>query len=186
MGTSDTGDKLGENDGFAQTGTSEQTGLTTADERCEQVDDLDAGFEDFGFGGQIGDGGASRWMGQYSSACTGPRLSMGSPSRLNTRPSVGLPTGTVTGPPVSTTFHAADHAFGVAQGDAAYTATAKVLLHFASEVNFCAFHVGIDFDGVINGWKMVFGKFDVEGRPDDLSNVADLLGAGTVRRRVDW
>ena len=41
-------------------------------------------------------------MGQRSSAWTGPRPSIGSPSRLNTRPSVPLPTGTVTGPPVST------------------------------------------------------------------------------------
>ena len=46
--------------------------------------------------------GASRWIGQYSSASTGPRPSIGSPSRLNTRPSVALPTGTVTGAPVST------------------------------------------------------------------------------------
>ena len=45
--------------------------------------------------------GASRWMGQYSSAWTGPSSSIGSPSRLKTRPNVALPTGTRTGLPVS-------------------------------------------------------------------------------------
>ena len=37
------------------------------------------------------------------SRATGPRPSIGSPSRLKTRPSVSLPTGTLTGPPVSIT-----------------------------------------------------------------------------------
>ncbi len=47
--------------------------------------------------------GGSRWIGRRCSVSTGPRLSIGSPSRLNTRPSVSLPTGTVTAEPVSTT-----------------------------------------------------------------------------------
>ena len=47
--------------------------------------------------------GGSRWIGRRSVALTGPRPSIGSPSRLNTRPSVSLPTGTVTGAPVSRT-----------------------------------------------------------------------------------
>ena len=33
-------------------------------------------------------GGGSRWIGHRSCVSTGPRLSIGSPSRLNTRPSV--------------------------------------------------------------------------------------------------
>ena len=47
--------------------------------------------------------GGSRWIGQRSVAPTGPRPSIGSPSRLNTRESVSFPTGTVTGSPRSTT-----------------------------------------------------------------------------------
>jgi hypothetical protein len=50
MGAGDAGDELGEDDGFAETGPAEQTGLAAADEWREQVDDFDAGFEDFGFG----------------------------------------------------------------------------------------------------------------------------------------
>ena len=51
----DAGDQLGENDRLAQTGPAEQAGLAAADERREQVDDLDAGFEHFGLGREVGD-----------------------------------------------------------------------------------------------------------------------------------
>src|SRR4051812_17880733 len=47
--------------------------------------------------------GAGRWIGQRSSTCTSGPLSIASPSRLKMRPRVASPTGTVIGPPVSTT-----------------------------------------------------------------------------------
>ncbi len=56
----DPGDQLGENDRLAQTGTAEQTGLATADERRQQVDHLDAGLEELGLGRQVGQGRAHR------------------------------------------------------------------------------------------------------------------------------
>ena len=49
----DAGDQLGENDRLAQAGTAEQAGLAAADERREQVDDLDAGLEQLGLGRQV-------------------------------------------------------------------------------------------------------------------------------------
>ena len=79
--------------------------------------------------------GGSRWIGRYSVALTGPRPSIGSPSRLKTRPSVSLPTGTCTGPPVSTTFMPRHQAVGRAQGDAADAVAAQVLLHLAGQVD---------------------------------------------------
>ncbi len=45
VGAGDAGDQLGENDRLAQAGPAEQAGLAAADERREQVDHLDAGFE---------------------------------------------------------------------------------------------------------------------------------------------
>ncbi len=48
--------------------------------------------------------GASRWIGQRSLVSTGPPSSIVSPSRLNSRPSVASPTGTVIGAPVSNAF----------------------------------------------------------------------------------
>ena len=47
--------------------------------------------------------GASRWIGQRSPSSIGSPWSITSPSRLKMRPSVTLPTGTVIGPPVSST-----------------------------------------------------------------------------------
>ena len=41
---------------------------------------------------------------RFFGSATTPRSSMGSPSRLNIRPSVCLPIGTVMGPPVSSAF----------------------------------------------------------------------------------
>ena len=60
VGTGDAGDQLGENDRLAQAGTAEQTGLAAADERREQVDDLDAGLEQLGLGRQVGQRRARR------------------------------------------------------------------------------------------------------------------------------
>src|SRR4029079_16989420 len=50
------GDQLGENDRLAETGTAEEAGFAAADERGEQVDDLNARFEDFGAGRKLGHG----------------------------------------------------------------------------------------------------------------------------------
>src|SRR5271165_714361 len=47
--------------------------------------------------------GASRWIGMRLTAVTGPCSSIGSPMTLRMRPRVPGPTGTLIGPPVSTT-----------------------------------------------------------------------------------
>src|SRR5690606_38636067 len=47
VSTGDTSDELLQNNRLAKTSTTEQSSLTTADERREQVDDLDARLEDF-------------------------------------------------------------------------------------------------------------------------------------------
>ena len=128
-----------DDDGLAQAGPAEQAGLAAADERRQQVDHLDAGLEHLGLGRQVGERGRRRGGSANASlASTGPRPSIGSPSRLNTRPSVALPTGTVTGRAGVDALHAADQAVGAAQGDAADAAAAEVLLHLAGQVELIA------------------------------------------------
>ena len=56
----DAGDQLGEDDRLAEAGTAEQAGLAAADERREQVDDLDAGLEQLGLGREVGERAAAR------------------------------------------------------------------------------------------------------------------------------
>ncbi len=60
----DTGDQLGQNNGLTETGTTEQTCLTTADERSEQVDHFDTSFKNFRVGRKFGNGRglAVDWM----------------------------------------------------------------------------------------------------------------------------
>ena len=55
---SDPSDQLLENNRFSKTCTTEQTSLTTADERGQQIDNLDTGFENFSVGGEFGNCGS--------------------------------------------------------------------------------------------------------------------------------
>ena len=92
-----------------------------------------------GFGSSSSNGGGSRWIGQRSvsaasaGACSGSSLSIGWPSTLKMRPSVTLPTGTVIGPPVSTTIvPRARPSVGVHR-DRAHAVVAQVLLHLRDQ-----------------------------------------------------
>ncbi len=125
-------------------------------------------------------GGASRWIDQRSSALTGPRPSIGSPIRLNTRPSVALPDGHRHRGAGIDAFLAADHAVGAAQGDAADAAAAQVLLHFAGEVDLDPLVLAVDLDGVVDRRQMGFGEFDVERRADHLGYVANAFRGGLM------
>jgi hypothetical protein len=49
----DAGDQFLNDDGLAQPGPAEQSGLAAAEERRQQIDHLDAGLEHFGLGRQI-------------------------------------------------------------------------------------------------------------------------------------
>ena len=51
----DAGDQLREDDRLAEAGAAEQAGLAAADQRRQQVDDLDAGLEQLGLGRQLGE-----------------------------------------------------------------------------------------------------------------------------------
>ncbi len=86
-----------------------------------------------------------------------------------------MPTGTFTGLAGIEAFLAADQAVGAAQRDATHAAAAEVLLHLAGEIDLHALVLGDDLHGVVDGRQVVFGKFDVERRADDLRDAADVL-----------
>jgi hypothetical protein len=96
-------DELLDEHGLAHAGAAEQADLAALGVGREQVDDLDAGLEHLGRRRQVLDG--------RGRAVDRPALldldrspwSIVSPSRLKMRPSVTSPTGTLIGPPVSTT-----------------------------------------------------------------------------------
>ena len=176
----DAGDQLGENDRLAEAGAAEQPGLAAADERRQQVDDLDARFEQFGLGRKI----AQR-----------RRLAMNRPVFLGIDRAAAvhrvardvehaaerrLADGHLHRIARVDAILAADQAVGAAQGDAPHAAAAQVLLHFAGEIDLHAFVLGHNFDGVVNCRQVLLGELDVERGADDLRDAADVLRAGAV------
>ena len=97
-------DQLLDEHGLADAGAAEQADLAALGVGREQVDDLDAGLEHL-----ASSASGPRRSGRGGGSASAPRprsarpRSIGSPSRLKMRPSVTSPTGTVIGPPVSTT-----------------------------------------------------------------------------------
>ena len=175
----DAGDQLGQNDRLAQTGTAEQSGLAAADEGGQQVDHLDAGFEQFGLGRQIverrGVAVDRPVVGRLDRPAAVDRIAHqvehaaergGTDRHLHRRAGVDA-------------IHASHHAVGASQGHAAYAAAAELLLDFAHQVELDSLVLRADFDGVVNRRQVAFGKLDVEGRTDDLRHVTDFGRRGS-------
>ena len=129
----DTGDQLGQDDRLAQPGPTEQADLAAADERGQQVDDLDAGLELLGLGRK---------------AIERRRIAMDRPAirRIYRSPAVDRVAQQVKHP--SQCFladrnadrvagvdhrHSPHQAVGRPQGDAAHAVAAQVLLHLARQ-----------------------------------------------------
>ncbi len=122
--------------GLAYTGTTEQTNFTALGERANQVDNLDAGFEQvIAAAACSANEGALRWMPQRSSSPIGPASSIGLPSTSMMRPRVALPTGTLRcAAPEIGNFQTALQAFGGTHRNGANHAVAQLLLNFQGDV----------------------------------------------------
>ena len=157
-------DQLDHVDGLADAGAAEQADLAALGERTDQVDHLDAGFQQVLRRAQlvVGRGGAVDRGGQRRS--TGPRSSIGVPSTSMMRPSVALPTGTVIGAPVLPTIEAAAQAVGRTQRDGAHHAVAQLLLHFQRQRR--AFHL----ERVVHLGHRVAREFHVHDGADALND----------------
>ena len=104
MRLGDVVDQLLDDHGLAHAGAAEQPDLAALQVRRQQIHHLDAGDQDFRRGRLFLE---ARRLAMDRVALlgvlTGPRSSIGSPITFRMRPSVSGPTGTVIGPPVSTT-----------------------------------------------------------------------------------
>ena len=176
VGGGDAGDQLGENNRLAETGTAEQTGFTTADERREQVDNLDAGFEQLGLGRQIAEGGRVAVdrpiLVGIDRAAAVDRFARD----VEHAAERGFADGNLYRFAGVDAVLAADEAVGAAERDATDATAAQVLLHFAGEVDLHAFVIGDDLHGVVDRRQACFFVFDVEGRADDLRDASDVVG----------
>ena len=150
VGRCDAGDELGENDRLAETGTAEQAGLAAADERREQVDHLDARFEQFGLRRKVAE---RRRLAVDRPVFVGidRAAAVDRVARdVEHAAERGLADGHLHRLARVEAILAADEAVGAAEGDAADAAAAQVLLHFAGEIDLHALVLGDDLHGVVD------------------------------------
>ena len=150
-------------DGFADTGTAEESDFTAFGKRTKQVNHLDAGFKQLSGVGKVIVGGS---------------LAVDAPVgfRINFRAVVNFFTQHVHdasqcrlanwyGNRLAGVFdvHAAHQAFGGTHGDGAHDAVAKLLLDFKDGAALFGYQCVVDFR------HCVFGEFDIDDRADDLN-----------------
>ena len=96
-------DQLLDDHGLADAGAAEQADLAALGIGRQQIDDLDAGDQNFRFGRLVDIGGRRLMDRAALGRGTAPASSTGSPTTFMMRPSVPSPTGTAIGLPVSIT-----------------------------------------------------------------------------------
>ena len=168
----DAGDQLGEDDRLADAGAAEQAGLAAADQRRQQVDDLDARLEDLRLGRQFGEGRRiavdGPELGRMDRSAPVDRLA----EQVEDAPQRLLADGHGHGSTGVGDRHAADQAVGRAEGHAADAVAAQVLLHLAGQADGHALEIALDAQGVVDLRQMAGLELGVEGRADDLDDFA--------------
>ena len=162
---------------LAHAGAAEEADLAAFQVRLHEIDDLDAGLEHFQSGGLIFErrSGAVNLIALlgFHGAEAVNRLAenIQHPAQSFAADGNGNSLAEIFG------LHSADEAFGGLHRDAADTAFAEMLLHFADEVD------GVrrieafagDAHGVVDGGQVVFGEFDVDDWADDLNDASDIV-----------
>ena len=181
-------DQLHDDDGLADAGAAEQADLAALQIRLEQVDDLDAGLEHLQLGRLLLE--RRRRRGGSASApstCTGRSgKSTGSPSTFSTRPSVSGPDRHRNRLAEIDRRHAALHAVGRLHRDRAHAVLAEVLLDFGDDVDRrrSPCRLGLDAERVVDFRQVAVLELDVDHRPDDLNDFADVFSPICSRHSV--
>src|SRR6185295_16280203 len=164
------GDQLLDDDRLADARAAEQAGLAAADERAEQVDDLDAGLEDLGLGREVGE------LGRI--AVDRPELGGGDRAEAVDRLADHVEDaaerldadGHRDRAPGVEDLRAPAQAVGRAERDRADAAAAQVLGDLAPErlVRRLAEHGALELDlqGVVDRGQLILRELRVEGRAD--------------------
>ena len=152
--------------GFAYTGTTEQTNLTTLGERADQVDNLDAGFQQVGRRCLVGVA-RSLTVDTPTLFFTDLALLVNGTTQNVHDPAQSLGTNRYRDRLAGVfCFQATLQALGAAHGDGTNNAVAQLLLDFQS--CFATFKQQC----VVNAWHGVTWKFHVDNRANDLNDVS--------------
>jgi len=165
----DTGDHFLDDDGLTDACSAEQADFAATDERAQQVDDLDACFEDFGLGVQI----CKRWRALVDGAIVigfdRSAFIHGFTEQVKDASEHGFADRNLDRIAGISDFHAACHAVGGPECDGADLPSAEVLLDLAGQMLLFAFDVVFDGQGVVDSGEAVLFELSVKGGPDDLT-----------------
>ncbi len=163
----DVADQLHHVHGLAHTGATEQADLAALGERADQVDHLDAGFQQFLRRRQLVVRRGLAVDRSASALAIGPASSIGLPSTSMMRPRVALPTGTVIGCAGIGHVHAALEAVGGAHRNGTHHAVAQLLLELPASVP-----VSSSFNASYTFGNLVAREFHVHHGADELNDFA--------------
>ena len=159
-------DQLEHVDGLADAGAAEQADLAALGERDQQVDDLDAGVEQFLAAGLLVVRRRRAVNGQVLLRLHRALLILRRAEHVHDAAERALADRHRDRLAGGLDLQAALQAFGHAHGDRAHDAVAELLLHFQRQVDV------LELQRFVNLRDLVARKFHVDDRADDLHNLA--------------
>ena len=178
MSRCDTGNELSENHRLAQTGTTEQPGLTTTYERRQKINHLDTGLKKFGLSRKTFERRGITMdrpaLFHYHVTAAINRFA----EHVKHPAQCGFANRYRHGFARIDAFATTDQAIGTAQSYAADTTATQLLLDFTREVDRDTLLLGDHLHCIINCGQFIFVKFDIEGRTDNLCDVANSVSNG--------
>jgi hypothetical protein len=172
-------DQFHDENGLAHAGAAEQADLAALRVRGQKVDDLDAGDQDFGFGGLFDEFRSFLVDGALGVMRNGPASSTGSPITFMMRPRVPSPTGTDRLAGVND-FLTANQTLGGIHRDGTNRVFAQVLSNFQHQ----AVALVVCFKSVQDQRQVVI-ELDVDNGADDLGDPSDLFVSHIPNPRLD-
>ena len=174
-------DELHDDDRLADAGAAEESDLSAFHERRDQVDDLDAGFENFRLRLEVHEVGTLAV--DRPALCASAGIGGAVVDRLaehveDASERRGADRHRDRGARVDR-IHAAHDAVGGAHRDGAHLVAADVLLHFDDDADVGA-RVGrsADLEGVVDLGEVLGLEFHVEDGADDLDDLTNVRGSG--------
>ena len=176
VGLGDVVDQFLNQDGLTDTGTTEQSNLTTSGVRSQQVDDLDTGLQDFGGGGLVNESGGIGVDGRQLDTLDGASLINGLTDNVHDS-TEGLGTdGDGDGRTGVDDLLASDETVGTLHGDASDGVLTQVLGALEDESTafgglLVAFE--LDLEGVQDGGQVFSVELNIDDGTDDGLDLTD-------------
>ena len=172
MGGRDVVNQLLNQNGLAYTGAAEQTDLAALGIGADQIDDFDAGFQNFCGRLLLLIGGSRTVDGPLFGGFHRPGLVDGLSQQVKDTAETGFTHGNADGPARIDCLDATLQAVRGGHGNAANHVVADMLGDFRDDGGIAVF----DFDGGQQLWQAVVRKTNVQNRTHNLDHGSDMIG----------